>query len=63
MWGYVCQGKAYEGLTCNALEWVTSFGGGTIVDADGKVTIDNPRRRGRLDDRPPGSARSRPRAC
>jgi trehalose/maltose transport system substrate-binding protein len=42
IWGYVFQGKAYEGLTCNALEWVTSFGGGTIIDADGKVTIDNP---------------------
>jgi trehalose/maltose transport system substrate-binding protein len=42
MWGFVFQGKAYEGLTCNALEWVTSFGGGTIVDAEGKVTIDNP---------------------
>jgi trehalose/maltose transport system substrate-binding protein len=42
MWGYVFQGKAYEGLTCNALEWVSSFGGGTIIDPDGKVTIDNP---------------------
>jgi trehalose/maltose transport system substrate-binding protein len=42
MWGFVWQGKAYEGLTCDALEWVTSFNGGTIVDADGKVTINNP---------------------
>ena len=42
MWGYVYQGKAYEGLTCNALEWVDSFGGGQIVDADGKITINNP---------------------
>jgi trehalose/maltose transport system substrate-binding protein len=42
MWGFVFQGKAYEGLTCNALEWVTSFGGGTVIDADGKITIDNP---------------------
>lgn len=42
LWGYVFQGKAYEGLTCNALEWVTSHGGGTIIDAEGKVTIDNP---------------------
>jgi trehalose/maltose transport system substrate-binding protein len=42
MWGYVFQGKAYEGLTCNALEWIASFGGGAIVDAEGKITIDNP---------------------
>jgi trehalose/maltose transport system substrate-binding protein len=42
MWGFVFQGKAYEGLTCNALEWVASYGGGTIVGSDGKVTIDNP---------------------
>jgi trehalose/maltose transport system substrate-binding protein len=43
MWGYVFQGKAYEGLTCNALEWIDSFGGGTVVAADGKITIDNPK--------------------
>src|SRR5262249_3177807 len=42
IWGFVFQGKAYEGLTCDALEWVYSYGGGTIVDPEGKVTIDNP---------------------
>jgi trehalose/maltose transport system substrate-binding protein len=41
MWGFVYQGKAYEGLTCNGLEWIDSFGGGQIVDADGKITINN----------------------
>ncbi len=42
MWGFVWQGRAYEGLTCNALEWLVSYGGGTVVDDTGKVTIDNP---------------------
>jgi len=41
--GYVFQGKNYEGLTCDALEWVASFGGGSIVDDAGKITVNNPR--------------------
>jgi len=43
MQGFVFQAKAYEGLTCDALEWVASYGGGSIVDATGKVTINNPK--------------------
>ncbi len=39
---FVFQAKAYEGLSCDALEWVASFGGGSIVDASGKITINNP---------------------
>ena len=41
-WGFVWQGSAYEGLTCDAIEWIFSSGGGTMVDPNGKVTINNP---------------------
>ncbi|WP_019586871.1 ABC transporter substrate-binding protein [Deinococcus apachensis] len=47
--GFVFQGKNYEGLTCDALEWVNSFGGGTIVDSTGKITINNPKAAQALD--------------
>ncbi|GAA5533081.1 ABC transporter substrate-binding protein [Deinococcus aluminii] len=39
--GFVFQGKNYEGLTCDALEWINSFGGGTIIDNSGKITVNN----------------------
>ena len=41
-YGFVYQGNAYEGLTCNSLEWLASTGGGQFIDG-GKVTINNPR--------------------
>lgn len=41
-WGYVWQGRAYEGLTCNALEWIASYNGGAIIEPDGKISINNP---------------------
>nr|WP_236884254.1 ABC transporter substrate-binding protein [Devosia sp. A16] len=41
MWGFVWQGNAYEGLTCDALEWVKSSGGGQIVEPDGTISINN----------------------
>ena len=43
MVGFVFQGKSYEGLTCVALEWIDSFGGGTFVNEAGKITVNNPK--------------------
>jgi len=43
LWGFVWQGRAYEGLTCVALEWIASYGGGRIVEDDGRITINNAR--------------------
>jgi len=41
-WGLVFQGKAYEGMTCDALEWIASYNGGTVVEPDGSISINNP---------------------
>lgn len=42
MQGFVFQAKAYEGLTCDAVEWLWSYNGGNIVDDSGKITVNNP---------------------
>ncbi|WP_427025638.1 ABC transporter substrate-binding protein [Aureimonas ureilytica] len=47
--GFVFQGAAYEGLTCDALEWVASNGGGQIVSPEGEITINNPKAAEALD--------------
>ncbi|CAN7396267.1 ABC transporter substrate-binding protein [Mesorhizobium sp. LjRoot246] len=49
IWGFVFQGNAYEGLTCNALEWVKSSGGGQIIEPDGTISINNPKAAAVLD--------------
>jgi len=49
MYGFVFQGNAYEGLTCDALEWVVSNGGGQIVEADGTISINNPQAAAAID--------------
>ncbi|HTN61133.1 MAG TPA: ABC transporter substrate-binding protein [Devosia sp.] len=50
MYGFVFQGNAYEGLTCDALEWVKSYGGGQIVEADGTISINNPQAAAAIDE-------------
>ncbi|UCI21569.1 ABC transporter substrate-binding protein [Mesorhizobium sp. B2-1-8] len=49
IWGFVFQGNAYEGLTCDAFEWVVSNGGGHIVEPDGTISINNARAAAALD--------------
>ena len=42
LWGFVWEGAPSEALTCNALEWQVSEAGGTVLDENGKVTVNNP---------------------
>ena len=49
MYGFVFQGRPYEGLTIDALEWVASHNGGTFVNDQGEITINNPQAAQALD--------------
>lgn len=40
VFGYLWQGKQYEGLVCNFIEFIGSNGGG-ILDNDGRIIIDS----------------------
>ena len=41
IWGFVFQGKQYEGLVCDFLELVWGNGGG-VIDGKGEVVLDRP---------------------
>ncbi|MGO4611746.1 ABC transporter substrate-binding protein, partial [Variovorax sp. 2RAF20] len=40
-WGYIFQGRAYEGLTCNALEWISSQPDGGLVNPRGDIVVNS----------------------
>jgi trehalose/maltose transport system substrate-binding protein len=49
LWGFLWQGAASEALTCNALEWQISQGGGQLINPDGTLSIKRDRLVGTLE--------------
>lgn len=41
-WGYAWEGAPDEDLTCSALEWQASEGGGHIIESDKTISVNNP---------------------
>lgn len=41
-WGFLWPGAAGEGLTCNAMEWQMSEGGGRVIEEDKTISVNNP---------------------
>jgi len=39
--GFVWQGAAYEGLTCNAHEWIGAATGNTFITPEGEINVNN----------------------
>lgn len=48
-WGYAIAAEPGENLTCMALEWQVSEGGGSLVDEAGRPTVDNAKAAAALD--------------
>jgi multiple sugar transport system substrate-binding protein len=48
MYGYIWQGKQYEGLVCNFIEFIGS-NNGEIIDDEGRIVVDSPQNKIALD--------------
>ncbi len=42
LWGFVFQGAPYEGLTCDAMEWLAAYGADPLFDESGEIAVNSP---------------------